>query len=294
TAADKALWRSGQQEQRQYADEVLARLEPAPEGFERLDYGALSCDPQRYPLLAFGSRDWQAALPSALVTGGVHGYETSGVLGAIRFLYSAAGAYRGRVNLLVVPCISPWGFETINRWNPLAIDPNRSFVADSPAEESAALMALLARLGHRFDLHIDLHETTDTDGSEFRPALAARDGKPIDLWEHIPDGFYLVGDSENPAPDFQAAVVRAVERITHIAPPEADGTIIGEPMRQHGVINYPVRALGLCAGLTGASYVTTTEVYPDSPKVDEENCIQAQVVAVVAAALDYMLGLRGG
>jgi hypothetical protein len=28
---------------------------------------------------------------------------------------------------------------------------------------------------------IDLHETTDSDESEFRPALAARDGKPFEL-----------------------------------------------------------------------------------------------------------------
>ena len=53
--------------------------------------------------------------------------------------------------------------------------------------------------------HIDLHETTDTDNSEFRPALAARDGLVQHNW-NIPDGFYLVGDSEHPTPEFQRAV----------------------------------------------------------------------------------------
>jgi hypothetical protein len=40
--------------------------------------------------------------------------------------------------------------------------------------------------------------------------------------------------------------------------------------------------------VTDASYCTTTEVYPDSPLVDDENCILAQVAAITAA-LDYVL-----
>ncbi|MCX5511856.1 hypothetical protein OH705_28795, partial [Pseudomonas sp. BJa3] len=76
--------------------------------------------------------------------------------------------------LLVVPCVSPWGYERIHRWNADALDPNRSFRADSPAQESAALMALVAPVKGRVRMHIDLHETTDSDETEFRPALAAR------------------------------------------------------------------------------------------------------------------------
>jgi len=57
----------------------------------------------------------------------VHGYETSGVQGALLFLQSAAAAYSESFNLLVVPCVSPWGYETIQRWNAQAVDPNRSF-----------------------------------------------------------------------------------------------------------------------------------------------------------------------
>ena len=47
--------------------------------------------------------------------------------------------------------------------------------------------------------------------------------------------------------------------VTHIAP-DTDGKIIGEPVTQRGVINYPVKSLGLCASITDAPYVTTTEV----------------------------------
>ena len=217
----------------------------------------------------------------------MHGYETSGVHGALRFLDRHADDYAGRVNLLVAPCVSPWGYERIHRWNPDALDPNRSFHANSPAGESAALIALVAPYLGRFLVHIDLHETTDTDESEFRPALAARDGKPFEPGT-IPDGFYLVDDTENPQPAFQRAIIEAVARVTHIAPADPDGTIIGSPVVAPGVIRYALKELGLCTSITGARYTTTTEVYPDSPRATPEQCNAAQAAAV-RAALDYSL-----
>jgi hypothetical protein len=191
------------------------------------------------------------------------------------------------MNLLIVPCVSPWAYERIHRWNPLALDPNRNFRDDSPAGESAALCRLLAPLRGRFLVHIDLHETTDSDESEFRPALAARDGKPSEP-EGIPDGFYLVDDSGNPQPAFQQAIIAAVAKVTHIAPADAAGMIIGSPVVAPGVIEYAVKGLGLCTGLSDARYSTTTEVYPDSPRATPEQCIEAQVAAV-RAGLDFAL-----
>jgi len=220
----------------------------------------------------------------------VHGYETSGVHGALRFLDQHAEAYTGRVNLLVAPCVSPWGYERIHRWNFDAIDPNRSFKEPSAAQESAALMRLVAPLLGQFAVHIDLHETTDTDASEFSPAKAARDGVPYTP-VHIPDGFYLVDDTENPQPEFQQAIIAAVERVTHIAPSDAQGGLIGSPQSERGVIRYPLKSLGLCAGITGARYTTTTEVYPDSPRATPEQCNAAQAAAV-CAAIDFVLAQR--
>jgi len=191
------------------------------------------------------------------------------------------------VNLLVAPCVSPWAYERIHRWNADAIDPNRSFRQDSPAAESATLMQLVASLRDRFLIHIDLHETTDSDESEFRPALAARDGKPFEPGG-IPDGFYLVGDAEDPQPEFQQAVIAAVARVTHIAPTDANGEIIGSRVVSPGIINYPVKALGLCTSITNARYRTITEVYPDSPRATPEQCNAAQVAAV-RAAIDFAL-----
>ncbi len=286
-AAEKQAWFESQSVQRSYADEVLTRIDSLDDTAEVIPYGSLPVDPERYPLRAIRIAASRPDAPWALITGGVHGYETSGVQGALAFVADHAAAYRDRANLLVAPCVSPWGYEVIHRWNPNALDPNRSFVADSQAEESSALMTLVAELGNDFVMHMDLHETTDTDETEFRPALAARDGKPHEPGT-IPDGFYTVGDTNNPQPEFQAAIVAGVEAVTHIAPPDAAGEIIGETPTQHGVINYPNRPLGLCAGMTDARFTTTTEVYPDSPTASPQICIDAQIAAV-KAGLDFAL-----
>lgn len=285
--AEKTEWLSRQNSQRSYRTDVLKAIRPLRERFDVVQYGQVDYGSETYPLMAIKSRRWRDDLPCVLVTGGVHGYETSGVHGALQFVEQRAADYAGRVNLLVAPCVSPWAYERIHRWNANAVDPNRSFRENSPAPESEALLRLVAPLRGRFLVHVDLHETTDTDESEFRPALLARDGKPFEA-EGIPDGFYLVDDAANPQPEFQQAIIAAVAQVTHIAPPDAKGEIIGSPVISHGVIQYPFKPLGLCAGISDARYTTTTEVYPDSPRATPEQCNAAQVAAV-CAAIDYAL-----
>lgn len=277
-ADERAKWLAAQAIKRSVAEQVYAKIDLLRNQFEVQQYGSLPINPDKYPLFVVCSKKPDPDKPNVLITGGVHGYETSGVQGALRFLEQAASDFEHHFNIVVAPCVSPWGYETINRWNSSALDPNRSFQADSEAEEAAALMAYIAGIGLEFLVHMDLHETTDTDNSEFRPALAARDGIEQAVWD-IPDGFYTVGDTGRPQPDFQKAIIQSVEKVTHIAPP-VEGKIIGEELQQWGVINYPAKPLGLCMGATDARFVTTTEVYPDSPKVDAENCIDAQVAAV--------------
>lgn len=290
--AEVAAWRATQVKRRDYREDVVAAIDALRERFDVASYGELDYAGERYPLFAVRTRGWRDDLPVMLVTGGVHGYETSGVHGALQFLRDHGNDHAGRANVLVAPCVSPWAYERIHRWNPDAIDPNRNFREGSPSGEAAALVALLAPLRDRVLMHIDLHETTDSDESEFRPALAARDGKAFEPGG-IPDGFYLVDDSANPQPAFQAAVIEAVAKVTHIAPADERGEIIGSPVMAHGVIEYPLKALGLCAGITNARYTTTTEVYPDSPRATPAQCNDAQVAAV-RAAIDYALAHAGG
>ncbi|MCS0324275.1 M14 family metallopeptidase [Vibrio diabolicus] len=283
---ERKAWLATQKVKRSYQDEVVSKIDALRERFDVEQYGALSYNEARFPLFCIKTCNWDSTKPIVLVTGGVHGYETSGIHGALKFVETEAERYAEHFNIVVAPCVSPWGYEVINRWNPNAIDPNRSFYKDSPAEESANLMKLVATLGDVL-MHIDLHETTDSDETEFRPALAARDG--IEYIEGmIPDGFYTVGDSENPQPEFQKAVIESVAKVTHIAPADENGEIIGSPVVQFGVINYPMVKLGLCGGVTNCVYGTTTEVYPDSPTVTDEECNDAQVAAVVGG-LNYVL-----
>ncbi len=285
--AEIETWFQQQPVKRSYLKEVVGKIQELKSKFEVTQYGALSLNKDLYPLYLVKSKEFDPKKKTILVTGGVHGYETSGVHGAIAFMEREASKYADKFNFVCTPCISPWAYETINRWNSKAIDPNRSFVPNSPAEECDLFLKALAPYSKDLYAHFDLHETTDTDNTIFRPAKALRDGKPEEPWSEIPDGFYAVGDTENPCPEFQTAVIKSVKKVTHIAPADEHGNIIGEKLEQDGVINYPLKKLSLCAGFSNAKYTTTTEVYPDSPKVNAQNCVDAQVAAITGG-LDYL------
>jgi len=43
----------------------------------------------------------------------------------------------------------------------------------------------------------------------------------------IPDGFYLVGNSENPQDEWSKAIIDSVRQVTHITKPDTKDEIIG-------------------------------------------------------------------
>ena len=282
--ADKENWYKQQKIQRSYQNEVVSQIQKLETEFEIIRYGALSENPERYPLFLIRSKKSDPSKKTVLITGGVHGYETSGVHGALGFLQREVRNYHNDFNIVCAPCISPWAYETINRWNTKAIDPNRSFYQDSPAEECRLFINATSDL--RPYVHFDLHETTDTDNTIFRPALEQRDGIVIEF-SPIPDGFYTVGDIEKPNKEFQKAVIDSVRQVTHIAAADEHGNIIGDKVEQEGVINYPLKKLFLCAGFFSTTYCTTTEVYPDSSRVTPQICIDAQIAAI-RGGLEYI------
>jgi len=289
-AAERAAWLASVSTiRRSYSEEVLAKLEPLKDTFDVVQYGALAQDPARYPLFCVKTRAWDARKPCVLITGGVHGYETSGVQGALLFLSTQAQKYSERFNVAVCPCVCPWGYETIQRWTAAAVDPNRHFLASDSCEETEALMSLVASLGvAQWTMHLDLHETTDSDLTEFIPAKASRDGLPLPD-ESIPDGFYLIGvkcEPEAPQRRWLAAIIDSVRRVTHIAPPDANGEVVGEKVVQDGTIL--TDAAGRSRSLTNALFAATTEVYPDSKEVTAEQCNRAQVAAATAG-LDFIV-----
>ena len=85
-AAEREQWRSLQTIKRRYAVDVLTSIDRLRSRFDVEQYGELDYASDRYPLLAIKTRNWRDELPIALVTGGVHGYETSGVHGALQFV----------------------------------------------------------------------------------------------------------------------------------------------------------------------------------------------------------------
>ncbi len=283
---DKLNWKNEQKVQRSYKEDILSQIENLDSLFKVQQYGTLTESHVDYPVFFLQSKMIDKTKPNILITGGVHGYETSGAHGALLFMKEHAAEYSSHFNLFCAPCISPWGYETINRWNPKALDPNRNFFKDSPAKECELIFKLLEEKNLTFLAHFDLHETTDTDNTVFRPLIEKRDGIPQEVWD-IPDGFYLVGDTGRVENQFQQAIINEVEKVTHIAPADKEGKIIGESVSSKGVINYDVKKLFLCAGLTDAKYVTTTEVYPDSKKVTDKQCNEAQVAAIVGG-LNYL------
>lgn len=289
---ERAQWKASMKVQRYYKNDVIDVLNNKIDKtvWKIVKYGELSYDPERYPLFVIQNQHWQADKPCVLITGGVHGYETSGVHGALLFLQSStAKEYMKDINLVVAPCVSPWSYEHIQRWNINCKDVNRSFKEGSETEESSALLSYLRTLTEvqKWTCHIDLHETTDTDETEFRRAKAAEAGLMYEPG-YIPDGFYLAGDIGNSQLDFQEAIISNVGSVTHIAPPDDKGTIIGVPVVKEGVILIPTKSLGLCSSAVDATYSTTTEVYPDSSHATEDICNRAQVAAIVGA-LDYIL-----
>ncbi len=90
--AEVAQWRAQQRRQRSYADDVLRATDALRHRFDVQIHGEVRHGDERYPLVAVRNH-WQAGLPTVLVTGGVHGYETSGVRGALLFLTTEAQKY---------------------------------------------------------------------------------------------------------------------------------------------------------------------------------------------------------
>jgi hypothetical protein len=284
---EKSQWLNEQIIKRSYNEEVEKKISQlSTTDFDIETYGKLDYSVGSYNLYAIKTKNWQQNKPYILITGGVHGYETSGVQGAISFAQTKAKEYAKDYNIVILPCLSPWGYETINRWNPNAQDPNRSFYLDSGCQEAVLAMQYVFSLGVDFLLHIDLHETTDTDDSEFRPALAARDGIFIEKWT-VPDGFYLVANQNNPYHQFQKFIIDAVAKVTHIAPTDPDTNILGDDTITDGIMVCDSESEKLCMSFTTAEYTTTTEVYPDSPKTNSQECIKAQVESIVAG-LNYL------
>lgn len=279
---EKEAWLARQTIQRSYEHDVLDRLRALPKDKFKLEqYGALSHDPKRYPLMRVKSQPWNDKNPTILITGGVHGYEPSGITGALRFLEEEAATYSDQVNFIVYPCVSPFGYEINHRWNRIAEDPNRNFYPEGKSEEAQQLMSSVESLCLHFRAAVDLHETNirDVELTKERRARDGQESQPGD--DFIPEGFYLVVPVREDMETLGRDVIEAVRKVTPIC---TDPDIIGYPSDK-GIIALDDLD-NLCQNFARrhADVAVTTEIYPD--KAPQREAEDAQV-ATIKAAIQY-------
>ena len=106
---DQKAWFELQSVKRSYLDDVVSQLDSLTSDFNIEQYGALSYDSDKYPLYILKSKQWQADKPVVLVTGGVHGYETSGVQGACLCARGYSTTYTEKINRIVDHGGVRWG-----------------------------------------------------------------------------------------------------------------------------------------------------------------------------------------
>ena len=312
--SDKLEWLSQQTFQRSYETQVLTRIEKLKQDdkLKIKSYGSLSLQGRselaingatlsaeeytnRYPLYYAEVGDLTNGKPNIIITGGTHGYEESGVYGALEFLEKDAANYMDQFNFIVFPCLSPFAYEVNQRWTHDAWDPNRSFDRSKPyVPEAQLVMDVLdeahKKAGRDFAAAVDLHETPDRDKTMMPPQYQ-RYGISLTADDIlIPNGYYLISGATNKDPQMAVKIIEAVRKVTPIAPePE-----IHDEKNDNGIVvsegNAPThQGLNQAYMRTISDNSFTTEIYPEihpEPQGSQE-AIAAQR-ATIHGILDYL------
>tara|TARA_Y100000780_G_scaffold232575_1_gene267040 strand:- start:3564 stop:4544 length:981 start_codon:yes stop_codon:yes gene_type:complete len=313
--SDKQKWLAKQTFQRSYKDQVLSRIERLKRvggAVKVKNYGRLSLQNReslriseislstddysdRYPLYYAEVGDITNGKPNIIVTGGTHGYEESGVYGALEFLEKDASRKVDKFNFLVFPCISPFAYEVNQRWTHDAWDPNRSFDRSKPYVPEAQLVMDVveeahSRAGCDFCATVDLHETPDRD-KVLMPLQYQRYGIEMSADDIlIPNGYYLIAHSANQSKGMARHIIDKVKQVTPIAPDKEiqgdknnDGVIVlAEDSVTHQGLNQSFMK-------TKADNSFTTEIYPEihpEPRGSQE-AIAAQRTTILGI-LDFL------
>ncbi len=100
-----------------------------------------------------------------LISAGIHGDEPAGVETICSFIKN--NDYRNFLQnweIIIVPCINPFGYEANIRTNHEGLDLNRKFKSTDPSQEVIIAKNLF---DSPFDLTIELHEDVDSSGYYF-------------------------------------------------------------------------------------------------------------------------------
>ncbi len=157
---------------RSYPDLIgrVSRLAQPHKDFNLKSYGNVVFGPDSqyiYPLHYLTVGDPSNGKPTIWLNAGVHGYEEGAVEGLMAFLEQDLQNYIGEFNFVVVPCVSPAGYERDMRFNGVRLDVNRGYFPDSNVQEAARMMDLVHKLNMRYAMSIDMHETTWSDAKIF-------------------------------------------------------------------------------------------------------------------------------
>lgn len=98
--------------------------------------------------------------PWLYLSAGIHGDEPASTEACLEWM-TATGVSPGDINVMIFPCLNPWGLVNNRRTDSEGRDLNRTY-HDDTVPQTAAHKAALA--GHRFDLTLALHEDYDANG----------------------------------------------------------------------------------------------------------------------------------
>lgn len=98
--------------------------------------------------------------PTVYLSAGIHGDEVGATEGLLHWAETSSHQLE-QINVVIIPCLNPWGLAANSRVDKSGIDLNRNFHDDS--HPLVAGMRELLR-GRKFDLGICLHEDYDAQG----------------------------------------------------------------------------------------------------------------------------------
>lgn len=116
-----------------------------------------------YPIYYLETRSPQPNRPWFYCSAGIHGDEPAGPEALIQWAESSKEIFK-QLNVLIFPCLNPWGIVNNRRSNAQGVDLNRTY-RDSNVPQTIAHKRIIT--GRKFDFALSLHEDYDGCGVYF-------------------------------------------------------------------------------------------------------------------------------
>ncbi|MEO6054289.1 MAG: DUF2817 domain-containing protein, partial [Chthoniobacterales bacterium] len=113
-----------------------------------------------YPLYFLESRKKKESTPSLFLSAGIHGDEAAPPVAALEWVIRNPELAK-ELNLVIFPCLNPWGLVNNSRVNAAGLDLNRTYHDDRVGQTFAHRKVLK---GRRFTAALTLHEDYDAQG----------------------------------------------------------------------------------------------------------------------------------